>query len=214
MTVTAPVFNEVRSLLEAFEQSPDPLFVTDRNNRIVLWNKPLERLVGHQEEEVRGATCGAVLCGSDRFGNRYCVDSCPVVQIANRGEIVRRFELRIQTKAKTHIDVEVTILNLPAPPPYRFLLSHIIRPIEQPEEARPSTAPPNNEATDMRAKRLTRREIEVLGMLANGLHIAEIGERLSISALTARNHVQNILDKLEVHSKSEAVAFAFRQKVI
>ena len=66
----------------------------------------------------------------------------------------------------------------------------------------------------MRAKRLTRREIEVLGILANGFNINEIGKRLSISALTARNHVQNILDKLEVHSKSEAVAFAFRQKVI
>jgi DNA-binding CsgD family transcriptional regulator len=210
MSVTAPVFHEVRSLLEAFEQSPDALFVTDRNNRIVLWNKPLERLLGHQEEEVRGATCGAVLCGADRFGNRYCVDPCPVVQIANRGETIRRFELRIQTKAKTHIDVEVTILNLPAPPPYRFLLSHLVRPIERVVEEAPRPA----EVTDLRAKRLTRREIEVLGMLANGLHIAEIGERCSISALTARNHVQNILDKLEVHSKSEAVAFAFRQKVI
>ncbi len=210
MSVTAPVFHAVRPLLEALEQSPDPLFVTDRNNRIVLWNKPLEHLLGYAEEEIRGATCGAVLCGSDRFGNRYCVDPCPVVQIANRGETVRRFELRIQTKAKAHIDVEVTILNLPAPPPYRFLLSHLIRPIEGVVEEAPRPV----EVTDMRAKRLTRREIEVLGMLANGLHIAEIGERLSISALTARNHVQNILDKLEVHSKSEAVAFAFRQKVI
>lgn len=211
MSVTAPVFHEVRPLLEALEQSPDALFVTDRNNRIVLWNKPLERLLGHEESEVRGATCAAVLCGSDRYGNRYCANPCPVIQIANRGEPVRRFELRIQTKMKTHVDVEVTILHIPAPPPYRFLLSHIVRPIER---AAAEEAPRQLEVTDVRAKRLTRREIEVLGMLANGLHIAEIGERLSISALTARNHVQNILDKLEVHSKSEAVAFAFRHKVI
>lgn len=211
MSITAPVFYEVRPLLESLEQSPDPLFVTDRNNRIVLWNKPLERLLGYSEEEVRGTTCGAILCGSDRFGNRYCVDPCPVVQIANRGETVRRFELRVQTKTKAHVDVEVTILNLPAPPPYRFLLSHLVRPIDR---VVVEEAPKPVEVTDMRAKRLTRREVEVLGMLANGLNINEIGARLSISALTARNHVQNILDKLEVHSKSEAVAFAFRQKVI
>jgi hypothetical protein len=36
--------------------------------------------------------------------------------------------------------------------------------------------------------------------------VCDIGERLSIASLTTRNHVQNILDKLEVHSKSAAVA--------
>jgi DNA-binding CsgD family transcriptional regulator len=215
MSVAAPVFTAVRPLLDSLEQSPDPLFVTDRRNHIVLWNKPLERLLGFTESEVSGETCGAVLCGSDRFGNRYCVDPCPVLQLANRGETVRRFELRIHTKTKTPIDVEVTILNLPAPPPYRFYLSHIVRPIDPEERAsHPATHRPAAEGTDVRAQRLTRREVEVLGMLANGLHTAEIGDRLSISALTARNHVQNILEKLEVHSKSEAVAFAFRQKVI
>ena len=215
MSVTAPMLNDVRHLLDALEQSPDPLFVTDRSNRIVLWNKPLERLLGFQESEVTGSTCGQVLCGSDRFGNRYCVDPCPVLQIANRGETVHRFDLCVQTKSKARVEVEVTILNLPVPPPYRFFLSHIVRPIERSDEApRPATPRGTAEVTDIRAQRLTRRELEVLGMLANGLHISEIGERLSISALTARNHVQNILEKLEVHSKSEAVAFAFRQKVI
>lgn len=215
MSVTTPMLNDVKHLLDAMEQSPDPLFVTDRSNRIVLWNKPLERLLGFTESEVKGSTCGTVLCGSDHFGNRYCVDPCPVLQIANRGETVHRFDLRVQTKSKTHVAVEVTILNLPVPPPYRFFLSHIIRPVEHAEEStRPAALKPVAEATDIRAQRLTRRELEVLGMLANGLHITEIGERLSISALTARNHVQNILEKLEVHSKSEAVAFAFRQKVI
>lgn len=214
MSVTSPMFNDVRPLLESIEQSPDPVFVTDRNNRIVVWNKPLERLLGFTESEVAGSTCAAVLCGSDRFGNRYCSDPCPVVQIANRGETVRRFDLRIQTKAKAYIDVEVTILNLPAPPPYRFLLSHIVRPVEHEAEApRPATRSAR-EVTDVRAQRLTRREIEVLGMLANGVSVCDIGERLSIASLTARNHVQNILDKLEVHSKSEAVAFAFRQKML
>jgi DNA-binding CsgD family transcriptional regulator len=51
-------------------------------------------------------------------------------------------------------------------------------------------------------------------MLAAGNPTAEIGARLHISTLTARNHIQNILDKLEVHSKTEAVAFAFQKHLI
>jgi DNA-binding CsgD family transcriptional regulator len=217
MSVTAAVLDEVEPLLAAFAQSPDAVFVTDRNNRIIAWNQQLERLLGWKASDVIGQTCAGVLCGTDRFGNRYCSDSCPVVQIANRGEAIRRFELRTNTVEKRAVTLEVTVLNLPAPAPFRFLLSHIVRPIAETEAAAP--APPSTQQTahdclDARARKLTRRELEVLAMLASGLSTNDIADRLSIAPLTARNHVQNILDKLEVHSKSEAVAFAFRQKLL
>ncbi len=67
---------------------------------------------------------------------------------------------------------------------------------------------------DARARSLTEREVEVLAMLAAGQPTAEIASRLRISNLTARNHIQNILDKLEVHSKAEAVAFAFQKRLL
>ncbi|HXY38640.1 MAG TPA: LuxR C-terminal-related transcriptional regulator, partial [Vicinamibacteria bacterium] len=67
---------------------------------------------------------------------------------------------------------------------------------------------------DARARTLTEREVEVLGMLAAGHPTPEIASRLHISSLTARNHIQNILDKLEVHSKAEAVAFAFQKHLL
>lgn len=51
-------------------------------------------------------------------------------------------------------------------------------------------------------------------MLAAGHTTPEIASRLSISTLTARNHIQNILEKLEVHSKAEAVAFAFQKRLL
>lgn len=216
MTVTSAVLGEVEPLLDAFAQSPDAVFVTDRNNRILAWNKQLERLLGYKACDVIGQTCASILCGTDRFGNRYCVDPCPVVQIANRGEAVRRFELRTITVARQDITLEVTVLNLPAPAPFRFLLSHIVRPIAVSDAAAapPPAAQSSREAVDARAQKLTKRELEVLGMLSNGLATHDIADRLSIAPLTARNHVQNILDKLEVHSKSEAVAFAFRQKLL
>lgn len=61
---------------------------------------------------------------------------------------------------------------------------------------------------------LTGREIEVLELVAAGLTSREIGERLFISENTVKNHVRNILDKLGLHSRSEAVLYAIRENLI
>jgi DNA-binding CsgD family transcriptional regulator len=55
---------------------------------------------------------------------------------------------------------------------------------------------------------LTAREVEVLHLLAAGLSARDIGRHLGITYNTARNHIQSVLHKLEVHSKVEAVAVA------
>jgi RNA polymerase sigma factor (sigma-70 family) len=56
--------------------------------------------------------------------------------------------------------------------------------------------------------RLSQREQEILGLLANGWSNRRIAEECFLSLNTVRTHVQNILVKLGVHSKLEAVAFA------
>ena len=65
-----------------------------------------------------------------------------------------------------------------------------------------------------RLELLTRREREVLGLLAQGADKDMIAQQLVISPETARTHVQNILAKLEVHSQLEAAAFARRIHVV
>jgi DNA-binding NarL/FixJ family response regulator len=61
---------------------------------------------------------------------------------------------------------------------------------------------------------LTPRELEVLRALSEGLATPDICERLSISRNTLRTHVQNIMTKLHVHSKLEAVTVALRYRII
>jgi DNA-binding NarL/FixJ family response regulator len=61
---------------------------------------------------------------------------------------------------------------------------------------------------------LTPRELEVLKALTEGLSTPEICERLFIAPNTLRTHVQNIMGKLRVHSKLEAVAFAIRNRLV
>lgn len=61
---------------------------------------------------------------------------------------------------------------------------------------------------------LTPRELEVLRALSEGLATPEICDRLFIAPNTLRTHVQNIMGKLRVHSKLEAVAFALRHHLV
>lgn len=58
--------------------------------------------------------------------------------------------------------------------------------------------------------RLTPRENEILRLLTEGLDGAAIAQTLFLSPATVRNHIQHILKKLEVHSRTEAVALALR----
>jgi two-component system, NarL family, nitrate/nitrite response regulator NarL len=61
---------------------------------------------------------------------------------------------------------------------------------------------------------LTPRELEVLRALTEGLSTPEICDSLFIAPNTLRTHVQNIMGKLRVHSKLEAVAFALRHRLV
>ena len=61
---------------------------------------------------------------------------------------------------------------------------------------------------------LTGREIEVLQHVARGMTSKQIGRDLFISENTVKNHIRNILDKLGLHSRNEAVLYAIRENLI
>ena len=62
--------------------------------------------------------------------------------------------------------------------------------------------------------KLTDREMEVLKLVARGMNNRDIAKELFISENTVKNHVRNILEKLQIHSRMEAVMIAVRQKLI
>ena len=66
----------------------------------------------------------------------------------------------------------------------------------------------------MPAPRLTEREMEVLRLVAQGLNNRDIAKKLFISENTVKNHIRNILEKLHLHSRMEAVVYAVREKMI
>ncbi|AIY06481.1 transcriptional regulator, LuxR family [Planococcus sp. PAMC 21323] len=61
---------------------------------------------------------------------------------------------------------------------------------------------------------LTEREMEILLLLARGLTNQEVADQLFIAVKTVKTHVSNILAKLEVHDRTQAVIYAFQHKLI
>ena len=71
----------------------------------------------------------------------------------------------------------------------------------------------SGDATE-RLRALTKREREILRLLADGMRNEQVGRRLSISPLTVRTHVKNAMEKLEADTRTQAVASALRQSLI
>lgn len=67
---------------------------------------------------------------------------------------------------------------------------------------------------EKRSRNLTRREFHVLQLLSDGLNQKEIARTLSISPKTVGVHIERILRKLDVHSRAQAVAAAYRENLV
>ncbi len=61
---------------------------------------------------------------------------------------------------------------------------------------------------------LTPRELEVLKLIAEGLPNAEIAESLGVAEKTVKGHVGNVLSKLQVHDRTQAAVYAWREGVV
>jgi two-component system nitrate/nitrite response regulator NarL len=83
----------------------------------------------------------------------------------------------------------------------RAMLPHVFR----------SLSDARDQAAQSPLNRLSPREREVLALLSRGWGNASIGEALAISPHTVRTHIQNILEKLDMHSKLEVATFAMQR---
>ena len=70
------------------------------------------------------------------------------------------------------------------------------------------------ERQELPPPRLTDRELEVLKLVARGLNNRDIAKELYISENTVKNHIRNILEKLQLHSRMEAVIYAVKENIL
>jgi PAS domain S-box-containing protein len=213
--------------LDIVSGSADAAFATDEQGRIVIWNKSAEKLLGYPAARVLGKPCHEILCGHDVFGNRFCDEGCALNHMVRREEPFHHFEMAILKESGEAFSASFTIFMVPGPRAPLYTLIHLFQPVAHMQEvdelirkilaASPSPALPAplpQPRSSPAVVALTAREIEILRLLADGTSTRQIADSLFISVATARNHIQNILRKLEVHSKLEAVAQAFRDHLI
>jgi len=190
---------------------------SDMSGHVVMWNSGAERLLGRPENQALGRRCHDLLAGRDVFGNRFCHEDCAVRVMCRKGEPVQGFELHLDSRRPT-VAVHVSTVRIPGLHPDLDTLVHLLEPIDPTarlsRELARLGAPPAAGASpapsgDGKAP-LSRRERDVLEWMAEGLQNKEIAQRLDISLATVRNHVHNLLEKLEVHSKLEAISLAYR----
>jgi PAS domain S-box-containing protein len=196
-------------------------FAIDRFDKIVYWNSGAEKLLGHTAESVIGRACFDVLAGRDPFGNLYCMRDCAIMEAAVRGALVEPYFMEVRTKANGNQRILVRAIALPAPGPSFSCLMHLVESGKSAEldrliAAMRSAAHPPREGPArpdplISVSPLTTREREIVNLLSNGYAALNIAARLNLSHATVRNHIQNILRKLEVHSQVEAIALAFRR---
>jgi len=215
-------------ILDVLAQSDTAALATDIGGHIVFWNRAAERLLGRPTNQVLGRRCYDVLGGRDVFGNRFCHENCSIVSMSRKGEPVQGFEIVLGSSPKQEQTLSVSILRIPGSRPELFTLVHILQPIdtgarltralERLGAQRPASVHDGWEPVATtgpvalpKAPPLTEREKEILRWVAAGLQNKEIAQKLGISLATVRNHIHNILEKLDVHSKLEAVSLAFRQ---
>ena len=212
------VFDET---LDRISRSGEAVFAIDGSDRIILWNKPCEDLVGRPARHVLGKSCYDVLCGRDENGNLYCHQGCPVAYQARerRNDPVRRFELNVETGDGRRRRLSTALFAIPSYHRALTTVVHVLRPAgaradanAEPVEGAEPLAPLSS--AEGEAVALTVREREILRCLGQGLTTQAIAETLSIARVTVRNHVQSILQKLRVHSKLEAVVAAHRGRLV
>lgn len=216
--------------LDLVASTADPAFGTDENGRIVIWNRAAEKLFGYEASDVLGRPCHDIICGRDPFGNRFCDEVCPLANMVRRREAVRRFQMDVRLESNQLQRVSVSVLTVPGPRESQFTMLHLLQPVKQRDSSgdwltqlgegtgdeaaaagaagSAASSPPRELAS------LTPRELEILRLLTDGSSNKKIADSLYISVMTVRTHVQNILRKLEVHSKVEAVALALRHRLI
>jgi len=190
----------------------DAAFAVAREGVITLWNRAAENSFGYPESKALQQKCWKLLSGKDTFSNNYCHKRCPLIEMAFRKVPVNGFQASFRTASagRRHFSIScVTVFDESGD----GLFLHLCQPRNKTAErnltgGRSKAAPRNQNVT------LSPRETEVLSLLADSISTREIASTMGISPATVRNHIYNVLRKLRVHKRLEAVTSGKRLNLI
>jgi DNA-binding CsgD family transcriptional regulator len=202
----------VRTLTEA--RTGDAVYVVGPDYTIVYWDPNMESLSGVLSDEAMGKPCYEAVMGVGERGQPFCAHGCPVMHLARADRPVSSFDMRIKTRAGGRRWVNVSNLTVESEEgPY---LVHLLRDSQGTHDAlemargliRLSSKDEAPAPTREDIPALTPRQLEVLGLIAEGKNAGEIGRVLYLSQSTIRNHTRALLRAFGAHSQLELLAKA------
>lgn len=203
----------MKSSQEIVFKTSEIAYAVNREGSIVAWNRAAEKVLGYTDKEALGKKCWELLGGEDSYGNQYCCEGCPVLNQAFSDKSVNCFRVSFKTASLEMKDFAVSALLLSSEAGVDLMV-HLCR-NEPGIEHKPLNGYSKHQAAPTAGRgNLTSREIEVLSLLADGSGTNEISSSLRISGHTVRNHIQNILFKLQVNSRLKAVNLSRRLGLI
>lgn len=194
---------------------PDPAFSVTLSRRIVTWNAAAERFFSLRTADAIGHYCFEVVAQRSATYDTPC-SSCALAAAIRKRETAAS---GAGTQDTWHLGVvpAASFRTFSARSPSGEVhLVHLLTDLH-PSSAPLASSPPRLDehiSPEPLPALLTPREREVLRLLADGLTTAEIAARLSISRVTARNHVTHVMDKLEVKSRLRAVVVATQKGLL
>ena len=175
-----------------------PAFVVDAGQRITMWNAAMTERTGIASREALGRACSDVMRRASGGTALACREGCPVARSALGGWPTRPMRIKLAHDGETRTAEMLTVAS-----PHEGDVMHILHVGERADPIATGPAPT-----------LTARQTEVLQLLADGVAVRTISQRLVLSESTVRNHVRAILRAFDVHSMLQAVAEARRNGMI
>jgi len=209
----------------------DGVFAVDAQQRIVHWNSSAERILGLRAEDVLGKACYELIGGKDSRNYRFCRRNCPVMVNAKRGRSTPDHDILCSTPTTDQKWLNMSVA-IPKANHNDLWVFHLFRDVTDrrrtEEFARKAAGAlrdllnrENGEWVEDEVEtsptpfiKLSRRELEVLRLLATGVSTKEIANTLAIQPVTARNHITRILTKLGVENRLQAVVYASERRLI
>lgn len=218
-------------LFQALSNAADGAFVINQEQHIIFWNKTAQDYLGRSPDEVLNKPCYEILAGCNGQKQSVCHEHCLAAAKALNGESVLNYDICVRTKSNGLRWLNMSTITFPTNSDNKDLvLVHLFRDVTQQKrkeqfvdqvleaannlQMRPSSLAHSGMPEESPDPALTDREHEVLALLAQGHSTQLIARTLSISTSTVRNHVRNILQKLQVHNRLEAVVYALRNGLV
>jgi DNA-binding CsgD family transcriptional regulator len=211
--------------MTALENVTDGVLIVDGQQKVVFANPAARQILNSRLGGATSVACYHLLQSRSRTRRRVCVENCAVLMRSRKGEAISPQEVEIATREGDAKHVSMSIFYYRDRRDESLYIVHFFRQIKSMDGGRSMAIDIaedlNNEGNLnlitsqgkealRRFADLTPRQREVLWHLLHGEGTEGIAEILSISINTTRNHIQQVLQRLDVHSRTEAVAYVMQ----